>query len=70
MNNKKATPEELLEAISKKLDKILGVLAIQGKDVITQINILHGIGLEWDEIGRYVGLTANAARKRYERKNE
>lgn len=65
-NNK--TSEELLEDINKKLDKILAVISTQGKPVDTQIDILRGFGWEWDEIGKYVGLTSEAARKRHSRK--
>lgn len=67
-NNQKSS-EDLLLDISKKLDKMLGLLATHGRDVTTQITILHDLDWEWDEIGKYVGMSGNAARKRYERRN-
>jgi hypothetical protein len=66
--NKDKSTNELLEEISKKLDKILAVISTQGKPIDTQIDILHGFGWEWDEVGKFVDLTSEAARKRYSRK--
>jgi len=47
----------------------MSLIAIHGKDTDIQINVLRGFGWEWEEIGKLVGLKADAARKRYERKN-
>ena len=66
--NTKST-EALLSEISEKLDKMMSLIAIQGKDTDIQIDVLRGFGWEWEEIGKLVGLKADAARKRYERKN-
>ncbi len=57
------TTEELLEEISKKLDKIIGVLAIQGKDNITQVKILKSLNYSSEEIGNLIGSTASNVRK-------
>ena len=53
--NTKST-EELLSEISQKLDKIIGILAIQGKDEDTQIRILKQLGFEAIEIGNILGV--------------
>ena len=66
---KEKSTKELLKDIIKKLDKILAVTATQGKDEDEQIKILRSFKWEWDEIGIFVGLTADAARKRHARKN-
>ena len=60
--------KELLEEISNKLDQIIAVLATQGKNPDTQIDILHGFGWDWDTIGKFVGMKGNAARMRHTRK--
>ena len=60
--------KELLKEISNKLDQIIAVLATQGKSVDIQIEILHGFGWKWDEVGKFVGLTGLAAQKRHSRK--
>lgn len=66
MNKKKST-EDLLEEISKKLDKLILISAIQGKDIDTQIIILRNQGLEWNDIGNLLGIKSDAARMRYTR---
>ncbi|MDE1765072.1 MAG: hypothetical protein KGI27_02235 [Thaumarchaeota archaeon] len=63
MKSEKKTTDELLEGISKKLDKIIGVIAIQGKDTIIQIKILKSIGLSSSEIADMLGLTDVNVRK-------
>jgi hypothetical protein len=55
----------LLAEISAKLDKVVGFLAIEGRDQSGQIRILRGLGFEWNEIGMMVGLSADAARMRF-----
>ena len=68
VSKKQKSDNDLLHEISEKLDKITSMLAIQGKDVDIQIEILHNLGWEWVEIGKYVGMTADATRMRYSRK--
>jgi len=67
---KKKTAEELLEEISNKIDRLTSIIAIQGKEPDEKIAILRSFNLEWDEIGKYCGLAADAARMRYQRKNK
>lgn len=62
--------EILLAEISEKLDQIISVLAISGKDADTQIDILYGFDWEWDDIGRMVGMSGSAARMRHTRKQK
>ncbi len=65
MKNKSA--EELLEEINEKLNKLVAISAIQGKETNIQIKILNDHGFTWEEIGKLVGLTPDVARKRFER---
>jgi len=57
---------ELLEEISKKLDKVVAVLAVQDKNlnVDSKIIILKNAGLESKDIGPFVGLSGSAVRDR------
>ena len=64
------TTEILLTEISEKLDRIISVLAISGKNTDTQIEILYGFKWEWDEIGKLVGMNGSAARMRHARKQK
>ena len=58
------TTEELLKEIIEKLDKILGVLAIQNiKDVDSKIKILKNLGFSSGEIGPLLGLENVRVRK-------
>jgi len=68
MSKKEKSEKELLEEISNKLDQIIAVLATQGKDTDTQIDILHEFDWEWDKIGQFTGMKGNAARMRHMRK--
>ena len=68
MPKKEKSEKELLGEISEKLDKMISLIAIQGKDTDIQIDVLRGFGWEWQEIGKLVGLTSDAARKRHIRK--
>ena len=54
---------ELLAEISTKLDRVVAVLAAQGKDRNTQVAILASANCNSDFIGTVVGLTAGAVRK-------
>ena len=67
MKKLEKSEKELLEEISEKLTRLIAISSIQGKDTNIQIKILHDHEFEWDEIGKLVGLTADAARKRFER---
>lgn len=69
VQKKQKTSEELLQEISEKLDKLMRILAIQGKDIDTQIKILKKLGFTSEETGNLVGLTDMAVRKRESWKN-
>lgn len=56
--------EDLLKEISGKLDKLMGVLAIQGKNQAKQISILKNLGFSSSEIGAIVGINPSTLRKR------
>lgn len=66
MKQQKST-EELLVEINEKLEKLIAISAIQGKETNIQIKILNDHGFTWEDIGKLIGLTPDAARKRYAR---
>lgn len=55
---------ELLQEISVKLDQVIAMMAIDGKDQNQQIAILRSFNMDWKTIGLLVGLKPDAARKR------
>lgn len=58
------TELELLTEISERLNKILGLLAIDGKGQNQQIEILSGLGFDSKTTGLFVGLSSDAVRQR------
>ena len=58
------TEKDLLAEISRKLDRLIGIIAIQGKDVSTQIKILTDLGLPSTEIGPLLGIRPGSVRAR------
>jgi len=52
----------LLQEISKKLDRVVAVLAVQGKERDKQIEILLAAGCDSAFVGTVVGLTGGAVR--------
>jgi hypothetical protein len=54
---------DLLQQISIKLDRVIAVLAAQGKDKEKQIDILAAAGCDSGFIGIVVGMTASSVRK-------
>lgn len=64
------TELEILGEISEKLDRLIGLFAIQGKAESKQIEILRGMGYDWDCIGSIVGLKPDTARMRYQRRSK
>ena len=60
---------ELLAEISAKLDRVIGLLATAGKELDEKIEVLRGLGLEWNVVGPLVGLNADAARMRMSKKS-
>lgn len=68
--NKKKSVEDLLEEIIKKLDRLIAIQMIQGRDVGIQISVLKELGYGWNEIGNFVGMKPDAVRMRYSRKSD
>ncbi|MGI0045898.1 MAG: hypothetical protein ACREBB_01735 [Nitrosotalea sp.] len=66
MSKNTKSADELLADISKKLDKIMAVLAIQSEkmDVDSKIRILKNSGFDSTEIGPYVDLSGSRVRER------
>ncbi len=64
VTKKEKSEKELLEEINEKLDKIIALLAIQGKDENTQIQILKKLGFEAEEIGKLLGVTGRLRDKK------
>lgn len=62
------TEVELLTEISAKLDRVVAVLAAQGKDRATQIDVLSSAGCDSAFIGTLLGITAGAVRKHQSRR--
>ena len=54
MSKKEKSEKELLEEISSKLDKLIGISAIQGKEKDDQIRILKKLGFQAAEIEKLV----------------
>ena len=59
------TQAELLREISLKLDRIIGILTVRGKDLDQQIRTLRALKFDWPTIGAVVGLSSDAARMRH-----
>lgn len=58
------SPEaSLLQEISGKLDRVIAVLAAQGKEKSKQVEILSAAGCDSNLIGVVVGITGGAVRK-------
>jgi hypothetical protein len=58
---------DILEEISGKLDRVIAIIATQGRDQDGQIRVLRNLGYDWKFIGAATGLNADAARFRYTR---
>ena len=55
---------DLLNDLNEKLDTIIGLLAINGKDENHQIKILRELGCDWKFIGLLTDLNPSTARMR------
>ena len=64
------TDNELLRDISDRLNEIVGLLAIQGKPQDDQIDLLRSLGLDWNKIGMFLGMSATAVRLRSMRRKK
>lgn len=61
---KEKSEHDLLSEMNEKLDTLIGLLAINGKDENRQIEILRGLGHDWKFIGLLTGLKPSTARMR------
>jgi hypothetical protein len=53
---------DLLRSIERKLDRVIGILAIQGKEKDEQLRILHALEFESGVIAALIGVTPGYAR--------
>lgn len=60
MPNTQATEAKLLKEISEKLDRLIAVTAIAGKDEDERANLLINLGIDARIISSITGLTTNA----------
>lgn len=63
--NAEKSERELLGEVSEKLDKVVALLAVNGKTQDEQIAILRSFNHDWNFIGTLTGLSADAARMRF-----
>lgn len=56
MSKDGTTEKELLREISEKLDKLIGVIAIQGKNKDEQVKILVSLGFTNAEISKLTSM--------------
>jgi len=66
MNTNEKSEKELLEEISEKLNKLIGIFSMQNEklDTDSKIKILKNCGFESSEIGPFVGLSDSSVRGR------
>ncbi len=55
---------ELLEEMNQKLDKLIGLIAIQGKEESQQIKILTDFGFNSTEVGNLLGIPPGTVRRK------
>jgi hypothetical protein len=56
MARKEKTEKDILIEMNKKLDRLIGILATQGKDRDDKIRILVSLGFSNSEISRLIGV--------------
>lgn len=64
---KEITEIDILKNIEEKIDRLTGVIAIQGKEQDVQIKILTRLGYSSTEIAPLVGITPGNVRTRISR---
>ncbi len=57
------TERELLEEISQKIDKLIGLVAVHGMADDRKFDVLSDLGHDSDFISKLVGITPGAVRK-------
>jgi hypothetical protein len=70
MSNTQATEMNLLKEISEKLDRLIAVTAIAGKDEDEHADLLINLGIDAKIISSITGLTTNAVAIRKTRLNK
>lgn len=64
MSKSRKSEIELLEEMNEKLGKLVGILAIQGKNEDEQIRILKVLGFSSKQTGSLLGIEDSAIRHR------
>lgn len=64
------TELELLTEISSKLDHVIALMVIAGKEQDNQIKILREFGHDWPTVGKFIGLKPDTARIQASRANK
>jgi len=65
IKKKEKSEKELLSDINKKLDKLIGILAIQNiKNIKDKIYLLKNLDFKSNEVAPLVGIKADAIRRR------
>jgi hypothetical protein len=63
------TDRDLLAEISGKIDRMIGLLATQGREKNEQIRVLRKLGFDWKTIGDMTGVNEHAGRMRHSRRS-
>lgn len=58
------TEKELLKELNEKMDKLIGVTAIQGKSENAQIKVLMSLGFKYKEISAITGVAEGTLKSR------
>jgi hypothetical protein len=57
------TDRELLQEMNARLEQLVGLIAIQGRDRDAQLEILYKLGFDSSSIGTLVGMQASNVRR-------
>jgi len=68
MAQKERSERQILEEISTKLERLLAVVAVQGRDADIQIRVLTKAGFSSSEIGALLGMHPTDVRHRRRRR--
>lgn len=68
MNGGREDREGVAGQISEKLDRVIGLMAIQGKDPDAQINTLYALGFNSAKIRSLMAISPNIVRGRKHRR--
>ncbi len=56
MKKNERTEKQILESIENKLEKLMGIMAIQGKEEKKQAKILKSLGFKYREVSELTGI--------------